>query len=135
MADITVTAANVVPASGYQYIDGTAGATITAGQTVYLDSSVSTYKLADANASAAASSTVGIALNGAAASQPIRVMTGGTLGFGAVLTKGTVYVQSATAGGIAPVSDLASGWYRVTLGIATSTSNLAVKVHNSGVTD
>ena len=136
MADVTVTAGNVVPAAGYQFTDGVAGATIGAGQTVYSDAAASnTIKLADNNASTATKACVGIAVNSAASGQPVRYMHGGTLAFGAVLTLGTAYAVSSNAGGICPVADWGAGHYRVTLGIATSTSNLAVKVHNSGVTD
>ena len=37
MADLTITAANVVPGAGARITNGTAGATVTAGQVVYLD--------------------------------------------------------------------------------------------------
>jgi hypothetical protein len=71
MADISITAASVVPSTNAVKRTGTAGATITAGQLVYKDASDSNkIKLADNDASAAAT-VVGIALNGASSGQPI----------------------------------------------------------------
>lgn len=134
MADLTITAANVVAGSGARTAAGTAGATITAGQVVYLDSASSTYKLADCDsATAAVRSPAGIALNGASSGQPIDVLTSGPITIGATLTAGVAYYLSATAGGICPVADLAAGDYPTIIGIATSTSVLSVKIHESGV--
>ncbi len=136
MSAITITAANVVPVAGAE-IDKSrnAGATITAGQPVYLDETTNTYKLSDANLSAAASVVAGIALNGASAGQPLAVLTGGSITIGATLVKGTIYVLGATAGDIVPAADLTTGWYRSIIGVATTTAILAVKIFNSGVTD
>jgi hypothetical protein len=49
MADISITAASVAASSAASKVTGVAGATITAGQVVYLDTTTNTYKLADAN--------------------------------------------------------------------------------------
>lgn len=128
-ADVSVTAANVVPGSRARIVTGIAGATITAGQTLYLDSSTSTYKLADANASAATAAVVGIAVSGAASGQYVSVNVEDddfTPGF--TLTTGTVYVLSATAGGIAPVGDLTTGHYPGIVLIAKSTSKAVLKI-------
>lgn len=133
MADLSITATSVVKGSNAVVGTGTAGATITAGQSIYIDSSDSDkVKLADANASSATATCRGIALHGASADQPIDYIISGSLTMGAILTQGRVYVVSATAGGIAPVSDLTTGWYTTTLGVATSTSVLDVRIHNSG---
>ena len=134
MADITVTAANVVPDSGYQYVDGTAGETITAGQALYLKSSDSKYYKADCNDATAENRTLaGIALHGGSAGQPLRVMTAGTVTIGATVAVGTIYVLSATAGGIAPSTDLVSGWYTTIIGIATTTGKIKLSILNSSV--
>jgi hypothetical protein len=133
-ADLTVTAASVVPDSGYQYVDVTAGVTITAGQAVFLDSTNSS-KAALAKSDTAAHATIsGIALQNASAGQPIRIMTGGTLNPGATVTVGKVYVVSANGGGIAPVSDLASGNYVTIIGIGTTSSKIVLSFKVSGVT-
>lgn len=134
MADLTLTAASVLPGSNATTRLGTAGATITAGQPVYLDSATSTYKLADTDsATSAVRSPVGFALGGASAGQPLVVQTDGDITLGAVLTAGVAYYLSGNAGGICPVADVASGDYPVILGIAKSTSVLAIKIVEAGV--
>jgi hypothetical protein len=113
MVDISITAASVLPGTeseGAQFEAGIAGAAITAGQALYLDSSTGTYKLADNNDTSAALAVVrGIALHAAASGQPIKLQTRGPITIGATVASGSVYVLSATAGGIAPVADLATG--------------------------
>jgi hypothetical protein len=132
MADLSVTAGSVVMVSGSN-VQGTAGATITAGQTVYYDSTTTTYLLADANASGK-DVTAGIALNGASSGQPLVVFTGGVINPGATVVVGTIYVQSATPGGIAPSTDLASGWKTTILGVGTTAAQITVsKIIASGV--
>lgn len=134
MADLIITAANVIAGEGAKIESGTAGEAITAGQVVYWDSTNSVYSLADCDsATAALRSPRGIALNGAATGQPIDVATKGPVTIGATLTAGVAYYLSGTAGGIAPVADLATGDYPTIIGIATSTSVLDVLIHESGV--
>lgn len=134
MADVSVTAANVAPDSGTILEQGIAGAAITAGQTVYLDNTTSTYKLADANLSAAAAVTRGIALCNAASGQPIVVARSpGTLNPGFTVGVGTPYFQSATAGGICPAADLTTGHRTTFLGIGITASQLSMNVVSGGV--
>jgi hypothetical protein len=133
MADVTVTAAEVLPDAGTQTIQGILGATVTAGQTVYLDASTNTWKLADANASALTANCKGIAMNGGVAGQPVTVCNGGTLDPGFTVTVGTVYVLSATAGGIAPADDLTTGMYTTILGVGITASQLKLQILASGV--
>lgn len=133
MADLTITAASVVPDDGFSYVDGVFGETVTAGQPVYKKASDGLYYKADANGAGTEIWVVaGIALNGGAVNQPGRIMTGGTLTIGATVAIGTIYVLSATAGGIAPSTDLASGWKTSILGVASTVAKLAVKIINSG---
>ncbi len=131
MADLTVTAGNVVAATGASTLNGTAGATVTAGQTVYLDSTTSTLKLCDANLSLAASTTKGIALHGASSGQPLQIQTGGDINPGDTVVVGKIYVQSATAGGIAVAADLATGHYVTVIGVGTTASNIHLVMYNS----
>ena len=134
MADLTLTAASVLAGSNATTRLGTAGATITAGQVVYFDDTTNTFKLADTDsATAAVRSPAGFALNGASAGQPLMVQTGGDITLGAVLTAGVAYYLSGTAGGICPVADVTSGDYPVILGMAKSTSVLAIKIVEAGV--
>ena len=134
MADITVTAASVVPYAGANnpsvIARGTAGASITAGQSVYLDSATSTIKLADADASTAAAYGVGIAMHAAGSGQPIQYITSGVFTPGATLVKGGVYTVSATAGGICPIADLTTGAHPCILFYAFSTSQALVLIQN-----
>lgn len=124
MADISITATSVSRVDGNTET-ANAGATITAGQAVYKDSS-STWQLADTDsATAAAHSVYGIALNGGASGQPVTVaLAGATINIGATVAVGTIYVLSGTAGGICPTTDLATGDYTFVIGIATTTGRL-----------
>ncbi len=134
MADLSITAANVVRGSSSQTEAGDAGATITAGQVVYRDSSDGKYKLADSDsATAAVRSPRGVALNGASDGQPLTILKSGDVTIGATLTPGVSYYLSDTPGGIAPYADLATGDYPVIIGIAKSASVLAVKFNEAGV--
>lgn len=135
MADLTITAANVIAASAGSKRQGTAGATITAGQVVHISPSTNRYILSDADAAGVGAVTeFAIALNGAADGQPLRVATLGDVTLGAVMTAGAEYYLSPTAGGIAPRADLGAGDNVVLLGVARSTSVLALAPIIPGVT-
>jgi hypothetical protein len=121
MADLTITPANVLRGtSGGEIIEsGVAGATITAGQVIYRDPSVNTWKLSQCDGTALEAgigTTLAISLHAALASQPITYIRGGSLGLGAILANGEIYVLSGTPGGIAPIGDLATNDYVVLLG-------------------
>jgi hypothetical protein len=135
MADLTITATSVVRGSDATVQTGTAGATITAGQPVYSDSSdAGQLKAADANASDATATVVGIALHAAGDEQPLVYQTGGSITIGATVAVGTTYVLSATAGGIAPNVDATTGWRKSHIGVATSTTVIKLNLFNSGAT-
>lgn len=127
MADISVTANSVaVAANGVVERTYNAGATITAGQAVYLDSS-NTWQLAQADGTAAEAGSglnFGISLHASVSGQPLAVQTGGTITIGATVVAGTPYVVSATAGGIAPFADLVSTNRVTYLAYATTTGIL-----------
>jgi hypothetical protein len=127
MADVAITAANVVPVSGAAIQSGTAGVAITAGQLVYNDSSTSTIKLCHAVTSLATASCVGVAIDNAAANQPVSYQNGGDITIGGTLTQGEPYFTSGTnAGGLAPKADLATNWMTVCFGIAKSATVLTI---------
>ena len=133
MADLSITAANVERVDGGKE-EWTAGATITAGQVVYLDSSASNVaKLAQSDGTEAEADVQGIALCGASSGQPVLISTNGNIDLGATLTVGETYVLSQTAGGIAPVGDLASGDFVTHIGVATAADNLRISLVSSGV--
>jgi hypothetical protein len=124
MVDISITAANVLPGTNARRVTGTAGATITQGKAVYLDTTDNKYKLADANASAATAAAAGIALTSGADGQPIDVQYGGRITIGGTAVAGTTYIVSGTAGGVAPDADGASGWYKTVLGVGISATQI-----------
>lgn len=136
MADISITAANVLPsAAAIINRNFLAGATITRGQAVYLDSTTNTWKLMDANAGATGNelnTTRGIALNDAASGQVIDVCTrdpdftpGGTL------TNGIAVYASNTAGGITHDVPTTAA-YPTFLGIPKSATKLNLNPTASG---
>lgn len=131
-ADLTVTAASVVPGRRARPVGGNtlAGVSITAGQLLYLDSATGTYKLADADASATTANVVGYAANTAAAGQYVAViMEDDDFTPGATLsTAAPVYVLSATAGAIAPTADITTGYYPAVVMIAKSTTKASFKI-------
>lgn len=138
MADLVLTPSAILAGAGAKTTSGTAGATITAGQIVFLDSaSTGKWLLADSDAATAVArgqgASVGIALNGAANGQPLEVLTEGPITLGAVMTAGTAYYLSPTPGGICPLADLLTGDYVTLLGLATSTSVLYLDIQYSGV--
>jgi hypothetical protein len=133
MADLSITAASVLAGSGAKKVNGTAGATITAGQAVYLDSADNEYKLADNDSATAAVRTVaGIALHASLDGQPLTILSQGPITIGATTAVGEVYCLSSTAGGICPVADIAAGDYNTIIGIGTSTTVIDVKLHAAG---
>ncbi len=134
MADIIVVPTAVVKGAGATVVNGTFGATVTAGQTVYLDPVTNTFLLSDADGAAALKTVAGIALNGGAINQPAAVITAGNYNPGVAVTVGVIYCLSATPGGIAPSTDLVSTWAVSILGVATTTSNILLNINNTGIT-
>ena len=129
MADLSITAASVVAGANSHQQDGIAGETITAGKLVYKSSTTKKWMLADSNSvTAEARQTQGISLNGASLNQPLKVHTSGDITIGATLTAGVAYYGSDTPGGICVVADVGSGEYVCLLGVAKSTTVLAVDI-------
>src|SRR5690349_9047368 len=134
MADLTVTAANVVNVSA-STAEGIAGEAITAGQAVYVKASDGKLYKAQCDGTAAEADAKGIALNGAAAGQPVEYAATGKINIGAVTSKATTYMLSAAAGGVAPQADLVSGNNIVRLGYATdAVGGFVVDIKNVGAT-
>jgi hypothetical protein len=134
MADLSVTAASVLAGSNVSRSDGIAGEAIAAGKAVYKSSTTKKWMLADSNsATAEARQAQGIALNGAALNQPVAVQTHGDVTIGAALTAGVAYYLSDTPGGICLVADVGTGEYVCLLGLAKSTTVLALDIQFPGV--
>jgi hypothetical protein len=129
MADLSITAANVLASDSATPVRrGIAGATITAGQVLYVDTAAdNVLKLADADVLASAA-VAGIALNGAATGQPVEyVEADPDFTPGATTVAGTTYYLSTTAGAICPVGDLATGDFVTVLGIGLASNGLHLR--------
>lgn len=133
MADLTITAANVEKTSGND-ATATAGATITAGDIIYLDTADSNKaKLADVTTSSLTATVEGVALNGASANQPVTYLkANGVLDIGATLTVSETYVLSAS-GAVSPIGDLTSNDYVSYIGYATAADSLTLTLTSTGV--
>lgn len=129
MADISITAANVF-GNSQATIDKSRnlGATVTAGQTVYLDTTNNVWMLSNCVGNATVRQTNGIVLNSGSSGQPAAVLTAGLISIGGTVTQGRVYIQSNTAGGIAPVTDLTTNWYTNIIGTATNAAAIQVQL-------
>lgn len=129
MADLTITAGNVVAGSNASITEGRLGEAVTAGQAVYLSSTSQKWMKADSNSvTAEARHAIGIALNGGSTDQPIQIQKAGDITLGAALTPGVAYYLSDTPGGICPVADVGTGEYVCLLGLAKSASVLGLDV-------
>lgn len=141
MADLSITPTSVVPVadvngntSPLYPSRGFAGEALTQGQAVYVKASDSKIYKADANATGSAeAAAVGIALNSASAGQPVDYWAEGDINLGATLVTGTIYIVSVNAGGIAPVTDLASTSWVTILCYAISTSVARMLLKATGV--
>jgi hypothetical protein len=130
MADISITAANVLPSnSGTNRGEGivAAGVTIAPGDVIAMNAT-GILILADANATAPANGVNGvfIAEDGGSAGQTINYISNDVngLAIGGTVAAGAVLVLSATPGKMCPVADLASGWLTVVLGIGIGSNKI-----------
>ena len=122
MADLSITAASVIPSSNAVIAIGTAGATIVAGQSLYIDTANSNVlKLYDADGSALTSTMAGIALGGAASGQQVRYVTQDpALVLGCTMVVGDTLWGSDTAGGLTiSFAELEAGDYITCVGVCT----------------
>lgn len=141
--DLSITASAVVPSANAVKRTVTAGATITAGQLVYLDTAdvdaagIGKAKLSDCNSATAAVRVVdGIAINSASAGQDVTIVTydSALVIAASGLTANNILLSSATAGGIAPSADLTTGWYLTVIGVVKSGTTIFFRApgHISG---
>jgi len=135
MAAITVTPGSVLRVDGEVVNGYLAGATITTGMAVYVDSNGAVQIATNATSvgSGVGSTLVGIALNGGSIGQPIQILRpGGTVNIGGTAAVGKAYVIG-TAGGIIPVDDIAGSEFITALAIGITAANLKLQVNVSGV--
>jgi len=140
MADLTITAANVVAvddsANPIKKRTGISGVAITAGECIYEredgDGVKRLYK-AD-NAALDTALAKGIALDSApGVNQPVVYAYDGKIDLGATLTPGQVYMVSNTAGKICPSADIASvGEFITLLGMAVAANRLILITKPTG---
>ena len=137
MAAISITAANVLKSASGSVANGIAGASITAGQALYIDTGDSNkLKLADANGTAPANTFAGIALNAATAGQPVSYCTNDTAGFtiGATVLAGDTIWLSPAAGGLTKTfADLATLDKVIVVGVMLTTTTMNLTPVTGGV--
>lgn len=139
MGNLAITAANVLPSANNQGIArGTAGVAITAGQVLYLDNSTPTRLLQLAGANISVSGTpitpVGIAVNSAAAGQPVDYVASDPLfvpganfpQFGTGTSN--TYVLSQTPGAMCLPGDLAPGSQPVIMLLPNGTNTAVLQI-------
>lgn len=134
MADLVIVPGQVLASARALKDIGVAGATITAGQAIYLDvGDLNRLKPADTNGTLIQASVIGIALNGASAGQPITyVYDDDDFTPGATLVNGVFYILSGTPGGIAPAADMVGGWRPALLFLAKSTTKAVMRIVRTG---
>ena len=133
MAELAITAADVVKTSTTAISEGIAGATITAGMVLYVDTAAAgVLKPCDADV-AASTVCAGIALHAALTGQPIKYATGGDLTLSG-MTVGRIYlVSQTTAGSMCVDADILTGDFVSIVGVASTATNLKIQINNSGV--
>lgn len=132
MANITITAGNVLPSTGAVIVQGTFGESVTQGQVVYKSATDGKWYLAQCD-DAANDDAVGIALCAGGNGQPGLIQTRGNITIGGTVAVGQVYAVSATAGAIAPWSDLEATNYVTIVGVGISASVIQMNLLTTGV--
>jgi hypothetical protein len=87
---------------------------------------------ADANLTQIAAGAVGIATTAGVPGQTAEYVDRGQVVLGVAVAPGVPFVASATAGGVAPATDLAPGWYTSLLGVGAGGQILDVRPFASG---
>lgn len=126
MADLAITAANVLQGSSPQVESGYAGETILAGKSVYKAAN-GLFMLAQSDGTpiqAGLGVRFGVAQGDSRNGQPIFVQYGGQLGIGGTVVVGTVYCISDTFGGICTLAAVPSGNLITILGFGISATTI-----------
>ncbi len=129
MAAYSITAANVLHSSSATIFTGTAGATITQGQPLYLDTVTNTYKLANALTN---SPVAGVAMVGASANQDMVICSRDpNFAPGFTINSGNFVLVGNTAGTLQPVEDRTTGWYVTLMGVGIGGNRLNFAINGS----
>lgn len=135
MADLgSITA--VRPTSNTQHRLVDYGATIAAGNSVCFDPTDSKWKLADNNDTTTTAGLYGLGVAmtpGVDGGQGFVAVGGSIILVGTTMSVGEYYVVSATAGGVAPATDLATNNRVSNLGVAASATQLDLSVKYTGI--
>ena len=134
MADISITAASVLKSTNGKTRTATiaAATTITAGKSLYKLAN-GTIGLYDADGVAPANVLEGIALTGGGAGQPVvYCYDDPDFTIGATVAAGATLIGSATAGGICPDADKASGMAVNEVGHGIGSNHILLKIVNTG---
>lgn len=134
--DVAVTAGNVRTTTNTQLRRVVYGATVTAGQWLYKDTSDSDkYKPAQADGTlleSGGSSEIAWALTGGADTEFGDVAISGKVIVGGALGVGRVYIISNTVGLMTLPDDMVSTWYTGIIGVASSTTELELILKADG---
>lgn len=137
MANVSITAANVVVTDSTQTEKGIAGETVTAGMILYKKAVDNLWYKADAlTAEKAGQYGLRMALVGATANQPVTLLAPGqSITIGSAMTAGVPYFLSATAtsGLFCPAADLSTGNLLTTIGYSSSASVLVFNPLATGI--
>ncbi len=133
MVDLVVVPANVKPGLDLVTKRGIAGEAITAGDSLF-KATDGELELCEKDQAVADAACVGVALNDAAALQPVEYGITGTIDMGAILAIGQTYIIGAAPGALAPEADAAVGNFTTVVGIATTANILKLGILQSGVT-
>ena len=134
MADLAVTAANVLQSSGTSVSSGVASTAITRGQYVYVLAN-GTIGLADSNGASPANSVAGCCLADVATSQTcfyVAADSGFTPGF-TVLAGDTIWLSNTPGACTKTYADVAAGSTVIPLGVMTSTTVMRLSPLVGGV--
>ncbi|MEM1224615.1 MAG: hypothetical protein AAGJ40_02900 [Planctomycetota bacterium] len=133
MADLSITPASVGLTASTAVSSVQVGEAVTQGQPGYLNATDGKYYLSQADDTSVAAAATVIFLTGAPADgYAVVARQSATIDIGATLTIGTMYVVSATKGGVAPATDLTSGDYVTQIGLAKTTSSIKLTMLATG---
>ena len=135
MADVTITPGNIEKVTaGTSTTEVTLETSTTTSGGEVLRSTSLGYVKSD-NSSLTSATISGIAMGKGSAEGPVDIFNspGKVIDIGATLTEGTVYVVSATAGGIAPYADLLTGARAMMIGVGDPNGQLMYYPKDLGV--
>jgi len=109
------------------------GATIAAGQSIYLDAT-NKAQLADSNASAVTAAVKGVAMTpGVNGGFGLIAISGAIILVGTTMAVGETYYVGATAGSIIPDADLTTGDFVSRIGTAATATQINLSIEATGI--